>query len=200
MRHDMTDYELWSLVIDTTTAVGTMGAVIVALWVTLRQRVRFKIENIRMDMKYVQNDGEESSYEPEASLCLLVENHLPVPLELKECVISFPVSSTGTGIEKIDIDEPLSEEFVPPLSSIEVKVDLTKCSVDDISKEKIGKIICILKTSAGNKVKKLPKRWREIFFICLEIPDAEYDMRASTYVRLWVYWRILKKKVSNRFH
>ncbi|MBL4832229.1 MAG: hypothetical protein JKY55_20420 [Aliivibrio sp.] len=83
----MTAYEIGSLVISAFAAVGTIGAVAIALWATLKKDENFKIHSIRafgtrrMDMPDNEVD--------DAAVFMLIENKLPAPMKIHPMRLEF---------------------------------------------------------------------------------------------------------------
>ena len=167
----MTEFEVWSLVISGFAAVGTVGAVIIALWATLHQRVRFKVKDIRVSS--LQTVSKEGAVSPitEAGIYFLIENKLPVQMEMMLGELTFSRKTKKHPNPSMGIGLSLRGQFIPAHSQYEVKFDLKGAEID-IPEDDIGNIICTLKTSAGDETIKFPEKWRDTLFHCLKFKEG----------------------------
>lgn len=166
----MTTFETWSLVISGFAAVGTVSAVIIALWATLHQRVRYKIKDVRVSATKTISEDRASSTMTEAGVYFLIENKLPVQMEMMTAELSFSRKDKKHHLRSTGVVHSLRGQFIPALSQYEVKFDLMGTQID-IPENDIGDIVCTLKTSAGDETLEFPEKWRNTLFSCLEFKE-----------------------------
>jgi len=159
----MTDFEILSLVISGFAAVGTVGAVIIALWATLHKRVRYKVKSIRVG-SLIQKDKPE-----ENSLYIMFENRLPVQMEIHAVELEFTGKRTKNAAS---LGWTARGEFIPAHSQYEVKFPLKRGWESSIREREVR---CITRTSAGDTVTKFPNEWKELLYRCLEIKEVATD-------------------------
>lgn len=77
----MTNFEIWSLVVSAFSAIGTVGAVAIALWATLHRRKRFAVKDIFFEglSQTPKGDRQRQPELTEASVLFLIEKPSRVP-------------------------------------------------------------------------------------------------------------------------
>lgn len=169
----MTSYELWSLIVSALSAVGTIGAVAIALWATLHQRKRFKVKDIRVSglVEKIGNVSEKPRF-TEANAYFSIDNLQQFPLEVFSITISIvraPIRSVG-GPTSIGFVEELRGNFIPALSQYEIRIDILRRNVG-FPKDEVGRISCEINTSAGTQVVAFPEKWKPLLLDVLSFKD-----------------------------
>jgi len=167
----MTEFEIWSLVISGFAALGTVGAVIIALWATLHQRQRFKIKDIRVGAMYEAMDMTPNDHKlKEAYVYFLIENKQSVQFEVMEITLelSRSMEKSRHGLSAVGLPVSMRGNFIPPHSQYEVKIDILDLDVPCAQNE-ISDVTCQIKTSAGDITLPFPDKWKKLLFMCLKV-------------------------------
>jgi hypothetical protein len=177
-RKQMTNYELLSLIISALSAIGTVGAVVIALWITLHQRKRFKINSVRVSatMNLEKSDAQAMCL-AEAKAHFLIENLQPFPIEVFSITISMVRSSKANkdGPTGIGIGEHLPKHIIPAQSQYEVDIGILDRKVG-FPKDEVGKISCEINTSAGSQTIPFPEKWRPLLLKALSFPATSSEL------------------------
>jgi len=138
----------WELLYSGLTALGTVGAVIISLWLTLHKKQRFKVKETNV-YRRINADRTEESY-----LGITFENLLEVQMEVHRVDLIF---IKERGRQKSSIGWTCENEFIAPLSQYEIRFPLHRSWAAD-SLRSANKIVCDIKTSFGNKTSHIPKK------------------------------------------
>lgn len=164
----MTDYQLWSLVIDAAIAIGTIGAVIVALWATLKRDINFVIHDIRGQALFTSASNVNGNSE-RVEVIMLIENKLPAPLRIYPLLISFERenerSSHGIFLNT-------ETNTIPAHSRFEVHFLLTR-DLEYGSTQNTTQITYTFKSSAGDEHGVFPSKWEHILTLGAEKHKSE---------------------------
>lgn len=176
----MTQFEIWSLIISAFSAIGTISAVIVALWAVLRKKSRFAVKDVSVRGEMIAvGEAENMHFEmKEAYAHFFIENMQDFRLEimLAEIVLRRKLPGKSEGSEGIHIRESLRGNFIPAQSQYEVRLNLRGGKVR-FAKEEIDEITYELRTSAGDITSIFPKKWRASLLECL---DYETEKRQES--------------------
>ncbi|WP_417841865.1 hypothetical protein [Terasakiella sp.] len=158
----MTNYEIWSLILNAFIAIGTVGAVVVALGNILINRVRYKISDIRVS-KRINRDKTNDQF-----LHILFDNRSPARMEIFRVEITaFCMENTSSSSQ----GWTFKDEYIPEHSQYEIEIPIQTNWAPGAFKNKETKII--VKTSLGDKVKEFPHKWKPLLTQCLEFPEKE---------------------------
>lgn len=75
-----TDYQLWNFIFNAFTAIGTVGAVIISLYITVWPKKKFKIHDVSVGLEY-----KIKNYNPQLAKSVLtfdIENKCDVQLQI----------------------------------------------------------------------------------------------------------------------
>ncbi|WP_425406846.1 hypothetical protein [Hwanghaeella sp.] len=172
----MTDFEIWSLVIGAFSAIGTVGAVAIALWATLHRRKRFVVKDIRINstMEFPNGNTGEKPELTESSVLFLLENRQEFQFEVFSASVTVhEVAANGrSGIGGSGFASSYRGVFIPAQSQYEVKLDALGHKMPFL-RQRVGKITCEIKTSAGDVVVPFPDGWKKRLLDNLVFKDDE---------------------------
>lgn len=159
----MTTFQIWILIFSGFTAIGTVSAVIISLWVTLHRLTRFDVKGIRV-YRLIKADKTE-----ENTLFILFDNRQNIQMEILKVELAFNKDSKRRESRQ---DWTFKNEFIPPLSQYEIKIPLHRAWAPD-SLRKSDRIDLTIKTSFGNKTIPFPKKYKEGLFDSIEFKKGE---------------------------
>lgn len=168
----MTGIEFYKLALDTFTALGTVGAVCLSLWLVLRKQPRFAVHKIEI-LTNIALDENHKEKSREHFIVVNLENFL----DTKMHVFSISVHSVSgdkkkTGLMGRGLVIPLKNTFIPEKSIYNVRQPIaSNWEIGSISKAK--QIICTVSTSFGDKEVEFPKEWRDRLYEAVEQPKKE---------------------------
>lgn len=168
----MTGIGIYQLALDTFTALGTVGAVCLSLWLVLRKQPRFAIRKIEM-MTEISLDEKHKEKSREHFLVVNLENFL----DTKMHVFNISVNSVSgdkkkTGLMGGGLVIPLKNTFIPEKSIYNVRQPIASdWEAGAFSKAK--QITCTVSTSFGDKEVEFPKEWRDRLYEAVEQPKKE---------------------------
>lgn len=168
----MTGIEIYKLTLDTFTALGTVGAVCLSLWLVLRKQPRFAVRKIEM-MTEIVLDKEHKEKSRDHFLVVNLENFLDTRMH----VFSISVNSARgdkkkTGLMGGGLIIPLKDTFIPEKSIYNIRQPIvSNWEVGTFSKAK--KITCTVSTSFGDQEVEFPQEWRERLCEAVEQPKQE---------------------------
>lgn len=156
--------DVYKIILDTLTAFGTAGAVVISLWSVYYRKKKFLINSLTV------NEWENVHRMQNNCLAVKFENLLEVKMEvlavdLEFCDIQKPISAAGASWT-------LSEEFVAPLSKHEILFPLERGWQYGALRAK-KKIRCKVKTSFGNATVKFPQGLIKPLCDALELAPSE---------------------------
>jgi hypothetical protein len=158
----MTTIELWNLIFSGLTAIGTVGAVIISLWLARPHWKRFTVKYIHVSCMTTIKNSEHSQ---EGALFLMIHNHQNVPMEIQYIALRFRYKENNRVSEQ---QWKCEKEFIPPLSQYEVKADLKQgWAVGAVAKA--DEITVSLKTSLGDQTVPFPEKYLMALIKSLEV-------------------------------
>ena len=165
---DPTAHQIISLVLDGFTAIGTVGAVIISLWLTVRKTPRFCIRDIQMARDITLDDGKNTS--EENFLIIKLENMLDTQMQVFEIAIQAKdISKNKTGMTGCGVVIPLKQTFIPQRSIYNVRMPI-QSDYEPGTFKKAQKIRCVISTSFGDQETKFPADWKDRLCEALEKP------------------------------
>lgn len=146
------ELDTYRLILETLTAFGTVGAVIISLWMSRPNKPRFKVKAVdsRIDMSL--NKSSQLRLH-EHYLLVNIENLRDVQMQVFS--VFLRINKDGSGVE-------LQNTFIPALNSYNVKASFGKDSLP-YTIDKKTKIICEVLTSFGDKAYTLTKKETLLF-------------------------------------
>jgi len=145
-------------IISALTAIGTVGAVMLSLYLTVKDSKRFRIQKIEVYRLIKQDKKEESN------LGVTFENLQNVQMEVISLELWFVNKKNKS---RSGSSWKCRNEYIAPLSQAEIRFPLNK-GWQAGSLRASDKTICIIKTSYGEARKEVSKRERSKLFDCLE--------------------------------
>jgi len=156
----MTTIELWNFIFSGLTAIGTVGAVVISLWLARPHWKRFTVKYVRVSCMIKNADNSQ-----ESALFLMIHNHQNVPMEIQHIALRFRDKANNSVSEE---RWKCEKEFIPPLSQYEIKADLKQnWAVGAIAKA--DEITVSIKTSLGDKTISFPEKYLAALVKSLEV-------------------------------
>lgn len=157
----MSNVEFWGLIISAVSAIGTLAAVCLSLWLAFPNWKKYKVKNIRVSAMMKGGKLEESM------MLIMIENRQNVPMEIQYIEIVFRYNTDNHTAHQ---QWNYKNEFIPALSQYEIKAGLKQEWCGD-ELRKADKVTINLKTSLGDQTLDFPKSYLSTLFKCLEIPN-----------------------------
>lgn len=143
----MNSFEMWHLIFEGFTAIGTVGAVIVSLWLASPNRKRFVIK----DFKIRQIINEDKS--EECILFITFENRQIAQMEIYSLTMEFTQKENISGPNRT---WEFKEEYISLLSQSVKEIRLERIWGYK-SLDKTESVILTIKTSLGDEVMEFRK-------------------------------------------
>ena len=159
----MNTYQIIELIINGLTALGTVGAVIVSLWLARPHWQRYTIKDVRVSCIINGADNSQKS-----AMLIMLANHQNVPMEIQYIALRFRCDLSNSTSEK---SWKCTQEFIPPLSQYEIKADIIQEWAPGLI-SKADEITLSLKTSLGDKTIKFPKNYLAALTHAMEVPKT----------------------------
>lgn len=161
--------EMWHLIFNGFTAIGTVGAVVISLWVTLYRKRKFAIRDFSID-KFQHIHSFKKS-------CLAVEfeNFLETPMEIKSVDIEFIKKKEKSRTVK---GWTFKDEYTAPLSHHELVIPLQKEWTAG-SLRSSDEINIIIKTTFGSRALPFPKRLTKTLCDRMEVPSIVQEKKTT---------------------
>lgn len=165
--------EIYRLILETFTAIGTVGAVAVSLWVVLRKQPPFSIRNVHVSSHIVTRTGKMRETGPAEEvthfLRLKIENLRNTRMQVFSVSLDADHSKGKQGLHQVSMELSEPNVFIPESSIYEVQYKMdSKSVVGTYSNAK--DIILTLSTSFGSQSVPFPKEWRAQLYEALEEP------------------------------
>lgn len=141
------ELDTYQLILETLTAFGTVGAVIISLWMSRSNKPRFKIMAVDSRIDMALNKSSQLRLH-EHYLLVNIENLRDVQMQVFS--VFLRINRDGSGVE-------LQNTYIPALNSYNVKASFGKDSLP-YTVDKKAKIICEVSTSFGDKAYPLTKK------------------------------------------
>jgi hypothetical protein len=159
----MTTFEIWQLVLGGFAAIGTVGAVILSLWLSFRKKPYFQIRDIQLLFER-RVSGNGTLEEVGNFIIVKLENRMDAPMHVMQVGFDFgskkpPKVATfrsgfSVGLDKI---------FIPAHSQYDVTAQLPS-NEEAISYGSGRTVTCRVTTNFGEKSKPLPEDWQARLF------------------------------------
>ncbi|MDA0307523.1 MAG: hypothetical protein O2832_02225 [Proteobacteria bacterium] len=162
----MAGQEIYKLVLDTLTAFGTAGAVIVTLWHTRPNKPRFKVLSVESRVDTIVDEAINLRIEKHY-LLITIENLRDVPMQIFRVMIQNGAVGTGNSLD---------QNFIPALSSYAVELCFSDDTQRDFSKN-IKTLTCEVKTSFGDKTYALSKEETKLIISHLKYQVNEQETK-----------------------
>lgn len=169
----MTGMEIYRLILETLTAVGTVGAVWVALWAILRKQPPFAIRDIQVRTNIVERTGGMRGTGPDKEIShflrLTIENFRDTRMQIFNVDIEADHSKSKKNLHKMSAGFSEPNIFIPEKSIYEVQYKIDgKSVVGTYSKAK--EITVVVSTSFGSKTISFPQEGRTQLYEAMEEP------------------------------
>lgn len=169
----MTGMEIYRLILETLTAIGTVGAVWVALWSILRKQTPFDIRNIQVTSHTVMRTGGMRGAGPDREtthfLRLSIENFRDTRMQIFNVEIEADHSKSKKDLHKMSTQFSEPNIFIPEKSIYDVQYSINTKSVSG-TYSKAKEIMLTCSTSFGSKAVPFPKEWRAQLYEAMEMP------------------------------
>lgn len=165
------DYQFWNLILNAFTAIGTVGAVTISLYLTVWPKQKFKIHGVDVDVIYTGRTNNRPELD-ESNITFDIENKCDVQLHIFDVHIGY-IFKEGVKLEN-NIPHGLilsfNKTFIPAKSRYHAK---TKIPIRDLphgTMDKVKTIKLRLGTSFGEKTLDLPQEWMSNYTRAIEKP------------------------------
>lgn len=169
----MTGVEIYSLVLETLTALATVGAVWVALWTILRKQPPFAIRSIQVMSNEVIRTGGMRGTGPDREIThflrLTIENFRDTRMQIFNVQIEADHSKSKNNLHKMSDQFSEPNIFIPEKSIYDVQYEINGKSVTGTF-SKANEITITVSTSFGSKTVTFPKEWRAQLYQATEEP------------------------------
>lgn len=169
----MTKIDIYHLVLETLTALGTVGAVWVALWAILRKQPPFAIRDIQMISHEVMRTGGMRGTGPDREIThflrLTIENFRDTRMQVFNIEVEADHSKSQKDLHRMSSCFSQADVFIPEKSIYDVQYKIDNKSVAG-TYSKAKEITLMVSTSFGSKTVSFPQEWRAQLYEAIEHP------------------------------
>jgi|GEM_PF-7046600 len=174
------DYQFWNLILNAFTAIGTVGAVIISLYVTLWPKRKFKIHDVgvRLEMKVRKDNRPELM---KSVITFDIENKCDVQMQVFDLHTHYVLGEKEERENCASSGHIISftKCFIPAKSRYNAATMIPHHTLPNGAMNGVKDIKLCLGTSFGEKTIDLPKKWISNYVRAIEknkdetLPDQE---------------------------
>lgn len=163
------DYHFWNLILNAFTAVGTVGAVIISLYLTVWPKQKFKIHDANVGLEYKHRHSETPEF-IKSKITFDIENKCDVQLHVFDVHINYMFKDGAELENNIPSGHVISftKCFIPAKSRYHAATNLPHHNLPKGTMDKVKAIKLRLGTSFGEKTIDLPQEWMSNYTRAIE--------------------------------